>query len=373
LAAESAKLSTPMGVDTLADAIWMNDLWAVGLAGALVGTAVGWPLLRLRAVTNDVTGGSLRMVGALLIGGAVATALIAVTHSRLPSPSMALSFEHLQKGGDLLFWSLLTLWIRYSTGAHTSRHTQIVLIAAPILTYAIFAARMDEPPGFAWLLPMGGASALYALIRWFRYGRPGSTAMADRLRTRMVLFATAICVAQTVRTLWPHVAALREVVPLTMTLGFISIAELAMHRVLNPVGDSADRAHEQSYSRSALDPGAAATLLSELDHGMREQHWYRDPELSLRSLSEKLGTTPHAISQALNQRAGRSLSEYLAGWRVAEARRLLLDRSSARFSIDGLAHSAGFGSRSAFYKTFKAAEGVTPTEFRARAKDESRA
>ena len=107
-------------------------------------------------------------------------------------------------------------------------------------------------------------------------------------------------------------------------------------------------------------------LLSRLELGMTEQHWYRDPGLSLRDLSTKLDAAPHAISQALNQVAGRSLPDYLASWRVAEARRLLIDPASEKYSIDGLAHSAGFGSRSAFHKTFKAIEGVTPTEFRAR-------
>src|SRR5688572_6871876 len=98
-AVDSAKMSTPIGVDTLVDAVWVNDLWTVGLAGAMVGTAVGWPLLRVRAVTGDVTTGSTRMVGGLLLGGALATAIIAVSHSELASPSVALSFEHLQKSG----------------------------------------------------------------------------------------------------------------------------------------------------------------------------------------------------------------------------------------------------------------------------------
>ena len=156
-----------------------------------------------------------------------------------------------------------------------------------------------------------------------------------------------------------------------MTLGFISLAELAMRRVLyTDVDREAAAVPAQSYTRSSLDRDAAATLLSRLDCGMTEQHWYRDPELSLRGLSEKLDTTPHAISQALNQVAGRSLADYLSSWRVAEARRLLIDPASEKYSIDGLAHSAGFGSRSAFYKTFKAIEGVTPTEFRARHKSQ---
>ena len=367
--ADSAKMSAPIGVDTLVDALWINDLWTVGLAGAMVGTAVGWPLLRVRAVAGDVTTGSTRMIGGLLLGGALATALIAVSHSELASPPVALSFEHLQKGGNLLFWSLFVLWIRRSTGLRTGAEAALAVVAAPLLTYAIGAGRIGGPPEFIWLLPHGGLATIYAVRRWFRNGQQRGPLMVDRLRTRMVLFAAALCTAQTVRTLWPDTAALREIVPMTMTLGFISLAELAMRHVLSvDVDRETSRVAARSYTRSSLDRDAAATLLSRLDRGMAEQHWYRDPELSLPGLSERLDTTPHAISQALNQVAGRSLADYLSSWRVAEARRLLIDPASEKFSIDGLAHSAGFGSRSAFYKAFKAIEGVTPTEFRARNK-----
>jgi AraC-like DNA-binding protein len=362
-------MSTPIGVDTLIDTLWMNDLWTVGLAGAMVGTAVGWPLVRVRAVTGDATTGSTRMIGGLLLGGALATAIIAVSHSELPSPPVALSFEHLQKSGNLLFWSLFVIWIRRSTGLQSGARATVALVAAPLVTYAASASVISGPPGFVWLLPAGAVAATYALRRWLTQGGYRSLEMVDRLRTRMVLFASALFVAQTLRTLWPDTAPLREIVPLTMTLGFISLAELAMRRVIHAdVEHRPPDAPPQSYTHSALDREAADRLLSRLDCGMTEQHWYRDPELSLRSLSEKLGTSPHAISQALNQVAGRSMADYLSRWRVAEARRLLLDPSSEKYSIDGLAHSAGFGSRSAFYKTFKAIEGVTPTEFRARNK-----
>ena len=266
-AADSAKMSTPIGVDTLVDAVWVNDLWTVGLAGAMVGTAVGWPLLRVRAVTGDVTTGSTRMIGGLLLGGAVATALIAVSHSELASPSVALSFEHLQKSGNLLFWSLFVLWIRRSTGLRTGAKGAFAVVAAPLLTYAVGAGRIGGPPEFIWLLPLGGLATIYALRRWFRNGQHRSPLMVDRLRTRMVLFAAALCTAQTVRTLWPDTAALREIVPMTMTLGFISLAELAMRHVLNTDVDRetagiAARSYTAQLTRPRRGGGAAVAARS---------------------------------------------------------------------------------------------------------------
>ncbi len=172
------------------------------------------------------------MIGGLLLGGALATALIALSHSELATPSIALSFEHLQKSGNLLFWSLFVLWIRRSTGLRTGAHAAFALVAVPLVTYAVVAGRIARPPEFMWLLPFGGFATIYVIRRWFRNSRHRSPLMVDRLRTRMVLFAAALCIAQTVRTIWPDTAALREVVPITMTIGFISLAELAMRRVL---------------------------------------------------------------------------------------------------------------------------------------------
>jgi AraC-like DNA-binding protein len=199
-----------------------------------------------------------------------------------------------------------------------------------------------------------------------RTGSYRDAAPDARLVTRMIAFAVVLCVAQSVRTFWPHVDALREIVPITMTVGFLSIATLAMRALVDtrPVDGNGER--HKPYARSALDETAAAKLLADLATAMERERWYSDTTLSLRSLAERLRTTPHALSQALNQVDGRGLNEYLAAYRVAEARRLLLDPASDRYTIDAVAESAGFGSRSAFYKAFKDIEGITPTAFRKR-------
>jgi AraC-like DNA-binding protein len=137
--------------------------------------------------------------------------------------------------------------------------------------------------------------------------------------------------------------------------------------MLAGTGDVAADA-SQRYARSRLTESAARRMLLELDCRMRDEHWYRDITLSLTELARRLDTRPHLLSQALNQVKGTTLNDYLLSWRLAEAKRLLIDPASDRFTIDALAESAGFASRSAFYKAFKGHEGVTPTEFRARSR-----
>jgi AraC-like DNA-binding protein len=346
--------------------MWTNDLWAIGLTGAMVGGALGWPLVRGMGRT---AGGAAerRMLGALFLLGSIAVALIATAHSGRMPPMAAVSVEHVVSAGDLVFWSLLTVWVRRVTGLSTSTQAMVNGVGVPLLAYALLAVALNGPPPFVWLLPVSASGAAYAVSRCVRSGAYRGDTNGERLFTRVVAFSVALFVAQAIRTFWPHVAALREIVPLTMTAGFVSIASLAMRWVF--IDQSADAAlavepEPRPYARSALDETAARRLMGDLDDRMARERWYCDRDLSLRSLAERLQTTPHAVSQALNQIDGRSLHEYLTAWRVAEARRQLLDPASAVITIDAVAEHAGFGSRSAFYKAFKAHEGMTPTECR---------
>ena len=102
----------------------MNELWAIGLTGAMVGGALGWPLVRGLGGTGDQAA-ERRMLGVLFLLGAVAVALIATVHSRHMSPLAALSAQHVVSAGDLVFWSLLTVWVRRATGLATSTRATV--------------------------------------------------------------------------------------------------------------------------------------------------------------------------------------------------------------------------------------------------------
>ena len=341
------------------------ELWAIGLTGAAVGGALGWPLVRRPAAEAGL---DTRLLGVMLLLGAVAAALIAAEHGNVLPPLTERMAAHLISFGDLVFWSLLVLWIRGATGRETGTSGRGLLVALPLVAYAVLAvAHGGRPPRFIWLLPAGVAAAVYATTMWLGSAR---AAPPDRaLASRVIALAWALNGAQAVRTFWPDVELLREIVPITLTAGFLSMVALAMRSLATRRrDDEAAAAPPARYERSALDEAAAAALVATLDRGMRDERWSRDSSLTLATLAANVGARPHAVSQALNQQAGRAFHEYVTSWRVAEARAQLEDPANDRFTIDALAEAAGFASRSAFYKAFKAAEGMTPTAFRARAR-----
>lgn len=113
---------------------------------------------------------------------------------------------------------------------------------------------------------------------------------------------------------------------------------------------------------------AEARLLSRLRRLMEEERVYRLEGLTIGGLGARLGCPEYALRRLINGRLGyRNFSAYLNGWRLADARAALLDPAQREVPVSTIALDAGFGSLGPFNRAFKAAEGVTPSEFRERA------
>lgn len=92
------------------------------------------------------------------------------------------------------------------------------------------------------------------------------------------------------------------------------------------------------------------------------QELWRAGEANLDTLASALGTNRTSLSRALNA-AGESLTELLARLRAEEAAKRLLAEPDA--DILTIALDAGFGSKAAFNRIFKARFGATPSDYRA--------
>lgn len=91
---------------------------------------------------------------------------------------------------------------------------------------------------------------------------------------------------------------------------------------------------------------------------------YLDPYLSLESLSDELGKSTSNLSKLMNTYAGSNFSDYINGYRVDEAKKLLADKSFDTYTIVAVGLECGFNSKSTFYTSFKKFTGVTPAIYR---------
>lgn len=98
---------------------------------------------------------------------------------------------------------------------------------------------------------------------------------------------------------------------------------------------------------------------------VREEGWYRDPQLTLARLAAQLDLTEAQLSRGLNHGLGMNFNEFVNGLRVAFVQSSLRDPADTRDLLP-IAFAAGFSSKASFNRAFKAATGETPSAARAR-------
>lgn len=114
------------------------------------------------------------------------------------------------------------------------------------------------------------------------------------------------------------------------------------------------------YEKSALDTERAARISSKLNMAMERDQLFRDPNLSLMTLSKHVGVSTNYVSQSLNEHLGLSFFDFVNGWRVEASKPIIL---SGEQPITVIAYDVGFNSRSSFYTAFKKNTGLTPSKF----------
>jgi AraC-like DNA-binding protein len=114
----------------------------------------------------------------------------------------------------------------------------------------------------------------------------------------------------------------------------------------------------------ALAPADAA-VLARLEELMRTEKLYRMENLKISTLALRLRMPEYKLRKLLNSDLGyRNFSAYISEWRLAEAKQALCDPSQAEVPISTIAIDSGFQSLAPFNRAFKAATGMTPTEYR---------
>ncbi|MCQ6961019.1 ABC transporter permease [Mucilaginibacter aquariorum] len=97
---------------------------------------------------------------------------------------------------------------------------------------------------------------------------------------------------------------------------------------------------------------------------VKTNQYYRDPELSLSSLAEKLELTTHELSRMINVVLKKSFNDFINEYRVAEVARKMQDPANDHITLLGIALDSGFNSQSAFTRIFKNMTGKSPVEYK---------
>jgi AraC-like DNA-binding protein len=115
-----------------------------------------------------------------------------------------------------------------------------------------------------------------------------------------------------------------------------------------------------------LKPAINPNHVSALTALMEVEKVYIDPDLKLQNLAERMGVSPRTLSTVINGHFGCTFFEYVNGYRLQEAKQLLLSPEGQKRPVLDIMYEVGFNSKATFNALFKKAVGLTPTQFRRR-------
>lgn len=96
--------------------------------------------------------------------------------------------------------------------------------------------------------------------------------------------------------------------------------------------------------------------------GWIESKKFLNPDISLESLVQELNTNPTYLSRHINRVYGQNFRAWINSLRIAEAQKIITEGGGLSLAEIGL--KVGIPSTSTFYRQFAAVTGMSPTEYR---------
>lgn len=117
------------------------------------------------------------------------------------------------------------------------------------------------------------------------------------------------------------------------------------------------------YQNSGLTSTYSIELKQQLLSLLEERKIYRENNINLDTLAERLGTTRHSASQIINEHFGMNFFELINNYRIQEAMDILKRDTAREKNIIDVAYEVGFNNKVTFNKSFKKINDVTPSQY----------
>jgi len=118
------------------------------------------------------------------------------------------------------------------------------------------------------------------------------------------------------------------------------------------------------YASSGLTDFQIQKYTDDLTTIMNNDKPYLNPSLTIDNLSTQLDLNSWDLSRLINDRFGQNFFNFINGFRIVEAKRLLSDSSDGKKTVLEILYEVGFNSKSAFNTAFKKHTGMTPTDYK---------
>ncbi len=171
------------------------------------------------------------------------------------------------------------------------------------------------------------------------------------------------------------------VVVLVLFIGFFGINQLSIfYSTVEPVQDlgketiskaiktnnpNKESVHpiNEKYAKSGLNEDMASEIYTNLNRMMEDSASFKDENLTLVGLSQRLDVHPNHLSQVINAMESKNFYNYINSLRIKAFIKLASLPENKKYTMISLAYDCGFGTKSTFNKHFKLHTGKTPTDY----------
>lgn len=150
--------------------------------------------------------------------------------------------------------------------------------------------------------------------------------------------------------------------------GPLQTAKSVKSNNVEPSSDEPDTARASGetakYLRSSLTQEKMDELRDKLLGLLADEEWVCNPDVSLARAASELNANTAYLSRTVNEQFGVSFSTLLLEYRIRIAtRRMSKGSPYVKQTIEAIANSVGYSSRSSFITAFKKINGMTPSEY----------
>lgn len=154
-----------------------------------------------------------------------------------------------------------------------------------------------------------------------------------------------------------------QVAAMSVMVIYIAYMAYIQPNVFNKEFNAVKDLLKAKYKKSALTNSLSCELKESLIKLLNEDKIYKQSNISLELLSNKLNTTRHNTSQIINEHFDMNFFELINKFRIKEAINILEKDIQGGLKIIDVAYEVGYNNKVTFNKAFKKETMQTPSEF----------
>ncbi|MFT5891896.1 MAG: AraC-like DNA-binding protein [Dokdonia sp.] len=145
---------------------------------------------------------------------------------------------------------------------------------------------------------------------------------------------------------------------------FIGMAIITYWLALEGFSRRKDAALKTIHQLSDKEQKQLQEIAASIQKIMTEESLYKDPELTLSTLSRKLNLKPYLVTKSLNTILQKKFTDYVNELRIEEVKRALQNPKSNNYTLLAIAYDAGFNSKASFNRAVKKITGKSPSNLK---------